>query len=104
MGDKILDPFPVHRKRQLLADLGNFGVWETIVGLVVGRPYAHDESMRMELEKVVRDACAGWGFPILLNVDVRHTSPMLTIPMHALCSLDSKGDTSAVLEAGVVEA
>jgi muramoyltetrapeptide carboxypeptidase LdcA involved in peptidoglycan recycling len=47
--------------------------------------------------------CYGTTFPILFNVDIGHTDPILTIPMNAEVRLDSEGDEFVVLEAGVDE-
>jgi len=62
-----------------------------------------DDGQKVELKKMVLDQCRGTEFPILFDVDIGHTDPILTIPLNALARLDSEGDEFAVLEAGVVE-
>lgn len=61
-------------------------------GIVVGRLYACDEKMRDEFAQMVKDQCDGTIFPILLNVDVEYTDPILTIPPNAMVGLDSEKD------------
>jgi muramoyltetrapeptide carboxypeptidase LdcA involved in peptidoglycan recycling len=101
MGEKIEDSLPLGVARSQMADLVNLGVFEVISGLVVGRPYGFDEKERGEFAQMVADQCYETGFPILLNVDVGHSDPILTIPLDALCSLDSEKDEFSILEAGV---
>jgi len=85
-----------------MADLANMDLFDQIAGLVIGRPFAYDEKMRKEFEKMILGQCYGTNFPILMNVDVGHTHPILTIPLNAMCSLDSEYDSWEILEPGVV--
>jgi muramoyltetrapeptide carboxypeptidase LdcA involved in peptidoglycan recycling len=94
---------PFAQTRSLMADLVNLGIFDGITGLVVGRPYKYDDEGKEEFKQMVLDQCYGTDFPILFNVDIGHTDPMLTIPLNALASLDSDRDEFAILEAGVVE-
>ena len=57
--------------------------------------------MRNEFAQMVKDQCYGTDFPILLNVDVGHTDPILTVPLNAMVGLDSEKDEFTILEAGV---
>ena len=84
-----------------MADLVNLGIFEQITGLVVGRPYKYTDEQKEEFKQMVLDQCYGTDFPILYNVDIGHTDPLLTIPLNALASLDSERDEFAILEAGV---
>ena len=102
MGEDNLSPIPVPRTGSFMADLGNVGMWDDIAGLVIGRPYAYDEKMREEFGKMVLDQCSGSSFPILMDVDVGHTSPMVTVPLNGMVKLDSEADEFSILEKGVV--
>jgi len=102
-GEIFNGPFPYEKTRSAFADLANMGMFEQISGLVIGRPYKYDDGQKVELKKMVLDQCRGTEFPILFDVDIGHTDPILTIPLNALARLDSEGDEFAVLEAGVVE-
>ncbi len=82
---------------------------DQISGLIFGRFYGYDShESQDELAAVIYGLlCDGdivknkEDFPILMNVDVGHTSPMITIPMDALVSLDSAKDEFSILEAGI---
>ena len=102
MGEKMEDPLPLVVVQSQMADLVNLGVMEVISGLVVGRPYGFDEKGREEFAQMIADQCYGTDFPILLNVDVGHSDPILTMPLDALCSLDSEKDEFGILEVGVI--
>lgn len=102
-GEVFNGPLPYEQTRSLMADLVNLGIFEEIAGLVIGRPYKYDEKQMEEFKQMVLDQCYGTDFPILFNVDIGHTDPMLTIPLNALASLDSERDEFAVLESGVAE-
>lgn len=96
--------------RTALADLLAQGVFDEAAGLVVGRPYGYDSD---EARKEYADTITGLlcdtrhgriaenKFPILFNVDIGHTTPMVTLPFDALAVLDSENDQFEVLEAGV---
>ena len=73
----------------------NAGIMSAISGLVLGRPYMSDEGMRMEWEKMMLDQCHEMTYPILANVDIVHTDPLLRVP------LDSEADVFEVLETTV---
>lgn len=96
-------PWPLGWARWNLADLGTRGIWDDIVGLVLGRPYRHTEAQTAEWERMVLEITEEWDFPILAGVDVGHTDPMLTVPLDAMCRLDSEVDEWVFLERGVEE-
>lgn len=102
-GLEVDSPWPLELARWNLGDLGTRGVWDEIVGLVLGRTYRYTEAQTGEWERMVLEMTEGWEFPILAGVDVGHTDPMLTVPMDAMCRLDSEGDEWVVLERGVVD-
>jgi len=102
MGEDDITPIPIYRTASFMADLGNVGMWDDIVGLVIGRPFGHDDRMREAFGKMVLEQCNGTDFPILFDVDVGHTSPMLTIPLNGMVKLDSDADDFSILEKGVV--
>lgn len=94
--------------RMAFSDLAAQGVFDEAAGLVVGRAVGHDtDKAREKYEKVITTLlCEGHlatkkSFPILFNVDIGHTTPMVTLPFDALAELDSDKDRFAVLEAGV---
>ncbi len=93
-----------------VADLIAQGVFDDVAGLIVGRPYGYDSEERLSQYIGVFQALlceghrAGSGkpFPILCNVDIGHTTPMVTLPFNTLAALDSESNQFAILEPGVV--
>lgn len=90
------------------ADLLAHGVFDEAAGLVVGRPTSYTAPDKQEeyIGAIKRILCQGPlsdrnPFPILFNVDIGHTTPMVTLPYDAMAELDSESDRFAVLEAGV---
>ncbi|KAK1505158.1 LD-carboxypeptidase [Colletotrichum costaricense] len=100
---------PLARIRSAFADLAARGVFDEIAGLVVGRAYGYNtEQERAEYAAVIQGLlCKGrlgasTSFPILMNVDIGHTAPIVTLPMDALAVLDSEKDEFSIAEAMVV--
>ncbi|PSR75072.1 peptidase u61 ld-carboxypeptidase a [Coniella lustricola] len=95
--------------RMGLADLVAQGVFEGCAGLVIGRPYGYDSEERSTKYADIFRAllCEGHlgaaenQFPILYNVDIGHTTPMITLPFDALAILNSESDEFSILESGV---
>ena len=98
---------PIGRVQAAFADLIAQGVFEDAAGLVVGRPFGYNtDARRDEYAGVIRGLfCEGRlaekPFPILLNVDIGHTTPMVTLPFDVLAELDSERDRFAIVEAAV---
>lgn len=112
MGDDLNVPYSVDEFRNNLVDLALGGVLNEISGLVIGRGYKYDSQAQDDLANTILeifDVIVGKNnpsdaqIPILFNVDIGHTSPMLTIPMDTLARLDSDANEFTVLEAGVQE-
>ena len=85
----------------MLSDYENMGVFDTIRGMVVARPYGYAEEDRHGLHAVIRERTARWGFPVLADIDAGHTSPILTLPIGCLTRLDSSRDVLEIAEAAV---
>lgn len=99
-------PMPLARVRADLVDLMNTGLFDGIVGLVFGRTYGYDEKMNRKLEDLIGDLVdggrkGGWRWPVLMGVDIGHTSPMITVPFGAQTLLDSTTEMFMFLEEGV---
>ncbi|KAI1345839.1 peptidase [Xylaria sp. FL0043] len=108
IGEDMVSGNPLYRVQAGIADLIAQGVFDDVAGLVVGRPFGyHAPEMREQYIGVIKGLlCEGpmgeKKFPILYNVDIGHSAPILTLPFDALVSLDSEKDQFAVLEPAVV--
>jgi muramoyltetrapeptide carboxypeptidase LdcA involved in peptidoglycan recycling len=81
-------PSPAHVDAYL-TDLEHLGVFDQIAGLVVGRPAAYSHEDPEVLWKVVEERTRASGIPVLANLDIGHTDPMLTLPLGATARLDA---------------
>lgn len=102
-GEQVDKPSPLAQTRLLFAELVFLGVFEKIAGLVLGRPMGHSEGEVEAFEAMVMGMLnlVGETFPVLSRVDVGHTDPILTVPLHAMARLDSEEDVWEILEPGV---
>ncbi|KAF8196828.1 peptidase u61 ld-carboxypeptidase a [Mycena galopus ATCC 62051] len=105
-GSNVLKGTPLAAVRDMLAHLVASGVLNRCAGLIIGRPYRYDtDETREQFEGAVREVLCREGhiikYPILIHVDVGHTSPMVTLPYGVLTRLDSEADEVSFLEAGV---
>jgi len=78
-----------------LTDLRRLEVMSQICGLVFSRPMSYQPDDVATLWTVVRNATAGFGIPVLANVDCGHTDPMLTVPLGVEVQLDSETNSFA---------
>lgn len=84
---------------QVYASLEHFkdaGVFDQIAGLVVGIPLEVAESecpYTGTFNDVVAEVVKDYDFPVLTNVHLGHTDRKLTLPIGALCMLDSARST-----------
>ncbi len=72
-----------------LADLFNLNVFKDIKGLIIGRPYAQDEGRLAEIKAIFDFYTKNTKYPILYDVDIGHTTPMITVPYGMKVVLDS---------------
>jgi len=85
-----------------LADMELSGVFKQIKGLVIGRPFRYSQEENSLFEKIIIDRLSNYHFPILSQVDIGHTDPMITIPIGTKVALDSKKNSFELLETGVI--
>lgn len=72
-----------------LADLKLSHAFDSITGMIVGRPYGYTPEEHEQLLDLLHTNFAGAKFPTLFNVDIGHSDPMITVPLGATCCLDS---------------
>jgi muramoyltetrapeptide carboxypeptidase len=72
-----------------LTDLGRLGIFGRISGLMFGRPYGYDSEQNGGLLQLLRKHTEAHEVPVLGNVDLGHTDPMLTLPLGVPARLDA---------------
>lgn len=98
VGENPSNGVPLEMVRAQLATLRNLGVFWRITGLVIGRPYGYDARQKAKFDRTVLEQTRDMTFPILVDVDVGHTDPILTIPLNVLASLNSEENSWSILE------
>lgn len=86
-----------------LTDLEQLGVFAAAAALLVGRPYGYNNEQANVLWRVVAERTEAAGIPVLANIDLGHTDPMLTVPLGAAATLDAGAKRFALLEAPTIE-
>lgn len=85
----------------ILMDYQNMGVLETLAGLMFARPYGMDLEQKNELWEVVSERTTQFGYPVVGNMDIGHTSPLLTLPIGCTTSMDGETGRVSILDSGV---
>ncbi|MBM3255959.1 MAG: LD-carboxypeptidase [Candidatus Moranbacteria bacterium] len=100
-GDNPASPLPLSSLDSYLSDMDNLGVFSSIKGLIIGRPYFYKPKDVETLKKYIEYYTRGCSYPILYNANIGHASPIITIPMGIMSSLNSEKNEFSILESGV---
>lgn len=85
-----------------LTNLDLSGTFSRISGMIVGRPYGYTKKETVKLIKIIKERTKKYDFPILFNVDIGHTDPMITVPLGTEVIVDSYKDLLEFNESGVL--
>lgn len=92
---------PVYALDAYMADLDNIGVFQSIAALIIGRPYNYSTKECQDLKNVITYYTKEYNYPILLNANIGHCDPIITVPLGAGAILDSQKNKFAIIESGV---
>lgn len=94
---------PTYKIDRHLNHLKKYGVFEKINGIILGNFKECNKSSPedMSLEEVFQDYFSNLNIPVIADVESGHSTPMLTLPLGAMCKIDSKNLTIDIVE-GVV--
>jgi muramoyltetrapeptide carboxypeptidase LdcA involved in peptidoglycan recycling len=93
------EEMPSHEDlERYLTSLAERGVFEEAAGLVLGRAYGFGADRSRELWEAVAVRTEASATPILANVDLGHTDPMLTLPLGLPARLDATAKRFEMLE------
>lgn len=84
-----------------LTDLELSGVFKSIKGMIVGRFFGYSEKEKKECIKIIKERTSDYDFPILLNADIGHSDPMITIPIGVKVKIASSKNIFSIKESGV---
>jgi muramoyltetrapeptide carboxypeptidase len=85
------------RLHRALTHLRDAGIFDTARGLIVGRCPDAAPIAGVALVDVIREAVAGYEFPVVLDVDIGHTEPMLTLPVGGEATLSADPDAPRIV-------
>lgn len=85
-----------------LANLELYGIFKKIKGMIIGRPFGYTKKQITQLIKIINDQTKDYNFPILFNVDVGHTDPMITIPLGIRTKINSYKNIFELAEKGTL--
>ena len=81
---------PFSRYERNLRQLQLIGVFDKLAGLVVGKPECPDpEGAPFDADELLREVIGAVGYPVLVDVDVGHTHPSITLAQGTLVALDA---------------
>jgi len=64
-----------------LTDLDNVGIFENIKWLLVSVSYGHNDENKKIIEDMILKYVKNKNYPVIFNLPIGHTDPMLTIPL-----------------------
>ena len=91
-GKDIFSGLPLAEVDAYLTQLESAGVFKAIAGLIIGRPYRYNTKENKIFKKLVKRITKPYNFPILINVDLGHTDPIITFRYGQEVILDSKNN------------
>lgn len=92
---------PLARVESFLTDFMLSGVFDAIAGMVVGRPKGYNNEEFQKLAEIIKFFTKDFDFPVLYNVDIGHTDPIMTLPIGVRVNLDSRENSFEISEAAV---
>lgn len=85
-----------------LTDLELSGIFKKIKGMIVGRFFGYSKQEQREITKIIIERTSDYRFPIILNVDIGHSDPMITVPLGVTVKIDSSNNSFEIGESGVI--
>lgn len=88
-----------------LRNYASQGILSDAAALLVARPRGYSEAMKTQLWEAVRKVLAEVGredMPVLGDLDIGHTSPMMTLPLGCRVAVDPGRKSLELLEPAVL--
>lgn len=101
-GDNFTKGEKVENIDSYLTDLELSGVFKSIKGMIVGRFFGYSRQEKEAMIRIIKERVSGYKFPILFNVDIGHSDPMITIPIGVKVKIDSSKNLFEIKENGVI--
>jgi len=85
-----------------LTDLDLSGIFSKIKGMIIGRPFGYTEKQTNQLIKIIKERTRGYNFPILFNVDIGHSDPIITVPLGTRAQINFHKNIFRFIENGTI--
>jgi len=85
-----------------LTDLELSGVFGGIKGMIIGRPFNYTGKQTSQLIQIVKERTNDYNFPILFNIDIGHSDPIITAPLGVKIKIDSRKNLFEFVESGTI--
>ena len=83
---------PVSEVDSYLADLDNLGLFDSITGLIIGRPYHYSTNEEEEFKNIILKYVKKRKCPTLYSANIGHTDPIVTLRYGATVELNSSSN------------
>lgn len=91
------DGFPLSELDSFLTDLDNIGLFDSIKGLIIGRPYKYSAEQVQELKKMILKYAGKKKCPILYNANIGHADPIATFRFGSRVGLNSSQNSFRII-------
>ncbi len=85
-----------------LQKLKESGLLSQMRGMIIGRPYQYSPEWQAALKTKIVEIVGDASVPIVYNLEIGHTDPILTIPIGVQARLNSAQNLFTLEEAGVI--
>ena len=102
-GDSIDTGYSLNKVRTNLDQLNNSGVFSKIKGLIIGRAFGYTPEEKQELNTLIQEYTSEQDYPVLVDANIGHADPVITLPLHVQVSIDSSNNYFSIDESGVVD-
>lgn len=92
------EPMDMAALDSFFADLDNARVFESVSGLIIGRPYKFSSELNSELKEMVLRYVKPYDYPVLFNANIGHCAPSITLPFGVLAEIDSSKNIFRTIE------
>lgn len=96
-GNDLDKGLSIHEVEASLADLDNLGVFDSISGLIIGRPYHYTKEEQEGLKTLILRYLKNKKYPMLYNVNIGHTDPISTLRYGAIAELNSSDNSFRII-------
>lgn len=84
-----------------MTHLEMLGVFDQMAGMLVGRTFRGNEELEAGLRQLICEYAGSRAIPVVSDMDIGHTDPMLTLPLGVRVHLNSSTRQVEVLDAAV---